>query len=268
MIINVSFPYRGGSYVRSWVEYDITNNQFIDRGETYLSSTTYSTVGYGVFYTQLDATTLYTTNRDGTYINVFDLQSLSYQQLSPAIPTSVDKSGCLASSKTPSPRLYLTGGNAGAALQVLDLDSGSWLDSLPSMSYSRQSHGCVTIDTSTVTTDLWVMGQVTQIEYISTSDIQSASWTEINDQLPVALEEFSVVASGTTIYVIGGGWAVDTVYTIDTMTNTVAQIGSLPEAVHNMGVIVVDGVIYGFGGHSSTQSQDKWMTLDLLSVAV
>ena len=67
------------------------------------------------FYTQTyyqNTTTLFTLPHAAEYIHFYDLipETLSFRTLEPAIPITVADSACLASSNTPSPRLYITGG--------------------------------------------------------------------------------------------------------------------------------------------------------------
>lgn len=258
------------------IEYDIATETFNDLEDDYLESTLGNNVGEygtGVYYTQIDATTLYTISRTGAYISAYDLESdsVSWNRIEPDIPYNVGKYACIASSNTPSPRLYITGGDdddVKKRLQIYDLDSNSWLesDSIPQMRFIRDSHGCTVVNNR-----LFVMGHSTKIEAINITDIMNQSWTKMGLLPPSrpTLEEFGVAAVDHMIYIIGGtrdGGPVDTVYTIDTDTDAVTLHGEpLPYPVHGMSVVVVDGIVYGFGGKTGGTPSDQWMTLDLLS---
>ena len=259
------------------VKYDISHDQFTDYGDEYLYDTLgnwYGEWGGGGFYSQLNSTMLYTIAYYGDYIYSYNLQSLSYEQLSPAIPTKVSSNGCLASSEAPSTRLYITGGfndddDYGSALrdlQVLDLDQSQWLTDMASMQYNRSDHGCIVVNER-----LFVVGVVTQIEVINITDIDSASW-EIFGALWDSRREFGqlVVFQGI-IYVIGGydgNTYYNTVYTIDGTTGAVARLSAtLPHSVHFMGALVVENTIYGFGGYYGSDSTDRdtWVSYEMLS---
>lgn len=123
------------------VEYHIDNDNFNDYGRYYLKDVMNNSHGeneFGGYYTQLNCTMMYTLTswwaNGGNHIGAYNLEELSYQQQQPTIPNGKRHFACLASSETPSPRLYVTGGEAVefhdrdrihrafADLQVLDLD--------------------------------------------------------------------------------------------------------------------------------------------------
>merc|ERR1712157_377702 len=64
----------------------------------------------------------------------------------------VERSACLASSTTPSPRLYVTGGGSFASpldtVQIYEIDTEheQWLAEGPSMLNGRAAHGCIVVD--------------------------------------------------------------------------------------------------------------------------
>ena len=272
---------RGGDYDNQLIQYNIANHQLTDYGEDYLLDTMGNSngeCGGGGYYSQLNSTMLYTiAYPNGDYIHSYNLQTLSYQQLSASIPTSVSYYACLASSETPSPRLYVTGGedddyNALDDLQVLDLNQSQWLTNMPSMQYSRHSHGCIVVDER-----LFVVGGdvgVTAIENMNIMDIDSASWDTIGNIPEFRYEFGQLIAFQEVIYVVGGYHGdeyLDTVYAIDIMNTTMVNVTLLPDtlpySVGRMGTVIVDNTIYGFGGYDSDNiyGLDTWISYEMLS---
>lgn len=139
----------GDQHASSLIKCEIPDNTCLQMGsDDYLSSELGNEggeFGYGVYFTQINATTLYTINPNGDAINVYDLQYLSYDALDTSIPTNVSSESCISSSETPAPRLYITGGTDGLYainnLQILSMDDLQWLTQLPSMVYHRHFHG-------------------------------------------------------------------------------------------------------------------------------
>jgi hypothetical protein len=271
------YLFGGDDYKQQLVEYDMNNNTFIDHGSSNLSVNEF---GRGVYFTQMNSTTLYTIQYwAGDTISVYDLPSLSYSALNTTIPTAVTYDGCIASSETPSPRLYITGGynslypNDGSldSVQVFDLDTETWLN-VSSMQYARHYHGCIVVDDM-----LYVMGgyyngpesndarYVYEVEVINTTNIEEAEWEVIGNYTAYS---FGVTAVDGVIYMVGGIVDVDfidTVYTIDTATNNVSLHGDeLPSALCSMPIVAVDHVIYGFGGRFWSDYKDSWMSYNTL----
>jgi len=251
-------------------------------------------VGDGqVFYSQINDTTMFVVDPN-TYahpqspgIFVFDL-SAPYNTW-PAIieghpedsgkplvtlPVDGSWSGCLSSSETPSPRLYLNGGILDNAkeTQVLNLDDLSWLEGVPSMKYKRQSHGCAVVEGK-----LWAIGYARNIEHIEVEDIAKASWKEIKTKFPTfkvgssvtSLVNFNVVVIKDIIFVIGGTYdfenAVNTVYTIHTKaSHDIVHLNGkrLPYPIMSAGAAVAHETIYVFGGYdpSKDKVEGRWMS--------
>ena len=263
----------GGRYVQhQLVEYDIVNGSFTDYGEDYLSTTLgndQGEFGFGVYYSQINATTLFTINQNGSSIHVYDLQSVSYRNLGVDIPINVWYYGCLSSSEVPTPRLYVVGGYNDSILndlQILNLEDMKWVSNTPSMIDPRHGHGCIAVNDK-----LWAMGGYHKdtVEVINISNITNESWYEIGS-LSCTLARPGVTTFDDLIFIVGGrchdiSADSDTMYTIDTMTNTIRIYhGSLPFGVNGVAVVAVDHTIYGFGGQTDV-NLDSWMTLDLLS---
>ena len=260
------------------VKYDIDNNKFTDYGEDYLSDTMGNwngEHGSGGYYSQLNSTMLYTIASSGYYIHAYNLKELSFQQLNTTIPiTAYDYAACLASSETPSPRLYVTGADDGVYgmddLQVLDLDQSQWLTNMTSMQYNRSDHGCIVVDER-----LFVVGgdDVTAIETIKVVDIESASWETFGTLSSDVFSFGQLVVFEEIIYIIGGfdygtgahasSIYYDTVYTIDTITNEIAlDSNTIPFGASSIATICVGTPIYGFGGADGTKYKSGTVVLD------
>ena len=281
IVLNVVIPrlfvlISGGyNYRQQLTTYDIGTNSFTDYGSSYLydtlsSGNLFKEMGLATYYTQINETTLFSIAQSTTRISVYDLESLSWQQLATNIPTNVYFRGCLASSQSPS-ALYITGGwytsttsSTMNDLQVLTLHDMTWSDNAPAMTYARHSHGCVVVDDR-----LWAIGFVLAVEAINITGLESQSWNEMMT-LPQRLVQFGMVAVDDTIYIVGGynisSFAMNSVIAIDTAAASYAMYdGVLPYAVYGMPVVLIDDTIYGFGG-TDGMSSDSWMTVDMLSI--
>lgn len=271
-IYRVHCMYRGGTFSHWQVmSYNIEHNNFTTFDSNYLSSlgNNVGEYGYGGYYTQLNGM-LYTIVEDGDYIHAYDLQlqPIPFQRIEPAIPITVGVSSCLASSEEPTPRLYVTGGVGHMNdVQILKLTTLSWRNNVPSMIYGRSSHGCIVVNDM-----LYAIGQVSAVERMNVTDIQSALWEVMGYLSENELVEFGqVVEADGVIYIIGGCCPRNSVYTIDTVTGNIElQADALPIAVLGTAAVKVGVTIYAFGGWSGCDecTEDHWMTYELLSLVM
>ena len=246
----------GHSHSSQLVEYDISNETFVDHGEDYLSTALANDdgeYGIGVYCTQLNSTTLYTISQNGDSIHVYDLRTLSYHVLDTTIPVSVGNAGCISSTTTKTPTLYITGGTGKSSdqsddklneLQILSLHDNQWMVSPPTMITSRHSHGCIVVNGI-----LWAIGghREDSVEAINTTKIDTSTWRKIGN-LNCGLASFGVTAVDDLIFIVGGYTycydnftrSVDSVYVINTVSNTIAiQNDTLPSRVDSMFVIAI-----------------------------
>ena len=270
------------------VQYNIDSNHSMD-DPSYLSSilgNVYGEYGIGVFYTQINDT-LYTIRESGDYIHVYNLENLLFDTLQSHIPKMVDNSACLASSQSPSPQLYVTGGQRLQTyydmydFQILNLNDNVWTVGA-NMNYNRSGHGCIVVNDW-----LWVMGYVPEIEGIDIANSDSSEWERLSsDTLPSelqTLQSFGIVAEDEYIYILGGSACgptifmcpSDTLYIIDTNMRAVSN-STLPYDVAGMSVVIADGILYGFGGYGchlyddggicmGYNYLDSWISYELLS---
>ena len=269
----------GNSYESQVVEYDISKDTFVDRGQNLLLMFDVlgigSVHGMGQFYTQYDETTMYTIAETQEYggtpfsvLLMFDLKSRdpgSLGKISTTIPDNWERS-CIASS-TMTASLYMTGHHKYfPCAQVFDLNSQTWRN-IADMNVGREHHGCLVEET---TQRLFAVGgPVSSIEYIDTHNIDSNGWVMLDDELPIYfLFHPALVAVNGIMYTIGGmdvGGYVDTVYTINAATGVVStHSDSLPTALYGTAAVVVGDKIYAFGGGTDEEyNVDSWMTYAL-----
>ena len=209
---------------------------------------------------------------------------MSYQQLDQTIPINVDFAGCLASTESPRPQLFVVGGRYynGTAwlrrntLQILDVSVANWSIG-PNMTQGRAEHGCVVVNDW-----LWVIGLAPTVESIHVPELSNSSndaiWEFKEEPLPTGVlfyvrlavfEDLIFVVGGCTLY----SCPVKTVIIIDTNTANMDSITlELPYAVLGMGIVVVDNTIYGFGGFGvGNRDQfsspfDSWIVYEMLSI--
>ena len=243
------------------VQYDIVKGSFVDYGTQYLSSTLGNSDGeYGqsIYYTQINETTLFTINRNGDCLHVYNLQTLSFQELGTTIPINVNEYACISSSVTPTPRLYIT---VWDDLQVVTLSDLEWLTNTPSMTDTRLMHGCIVVNDV-----LWAIGGLGEysVEIINITNIADDTWNVIGRVPGVDfISKMGVTAVDDVIFIVGGGptgGSLDTVYAIDTITYSIGIYGDrLPTGVNGMSVVAAGHTIYGFGGLSYS-----WVSFDFL----
>ena len=248
------------------VRYNILSGDFTDYGTNYLSELGNNDGEYGqsVFYTQYDSTTLYTAGgSSGNAINMYDLETLTFQSLGTTIPFQTSRTSCIASSDSPTPSLYIVGGHYPKKLQLLDLDTVSWHESPPDMTYSHSYHGCIVADDR-----LWAIGGSgsSTVEAININELDF--WQYI-DGLQCGLFSPAVTAVNGFIYVIGGSCDghSDQMHVIDTATNSIEiHSDTFSFGRYSFPIVAIDETIYGFGGVHELSTIDSWITLNLLSI--
>lgn len=192
---------------------------------------------------------MYVIDPSGGALFTFNMESLEYKKVNTTIPMNVSDKSCIASSNS-TRTLYIIGGeNASQTVQVLDLDTMSWLNDIPPTNYHRESHGCYVEPSNQ---RLYVMGgNSTKIEYINSTDIQNQHWTVLSDEFESGIMSFGMAAN---ILVLGGcdeNGIIGDVYSVNTVTNTVTRYdNALPYDVSAASAIGVDGTLYAFGGNN------------------
>ena len=239
---------------------------FADYGTNYLSELGNSDGEYGqsVYYTQYDSTTLYTAGGpSGNAINMYDLETLTFQSLDTTIPFQTSRRSCIASSDSPMPTLYIVGGQYPKKLQVLDLHTVSWHNSTSDMAYSHSYHGCLVADDR-----LWA------IAGLASNAVEAVNINYLNSWQYIGALQCDLFIPGVTeanglIYVIGGSCDghSDHMHVIDTAKNSIEiHSDSFAFGRYSFPVVAVDDIIYGFGGVIGSSTVDSWITLHMLSI--
>lgn len=159
-------------------------------------------------------------------------------------------------------------------LQILNLGNTQWISSTysPSMNNVRSMHGCIVANDQ-----LWAIGGYYEdsVEAIEITSITTETWQEIGS-FSCELSRSGITAVEDVIFIVGGlCWDISTtssvVYTIDTTTNSLSIYSeSLSTDVGSMPIMMIDSIIYGFGGRRYNNGYeeylDSWTTLKLLRV--
>eukprot|EP01083_Nonionella_stella_P162349 532907_1 len=257
------------------VEYDIFRDEIIDHGVSALPRKVY---GETQHHTQID-NTLYIIDFSGQSLVTYNMETNSFNSNYQSIPTTVGEYACLASRTI---YLYVVGGYGSTDLdivQVLDLTTNSWLNSVPSMQEPRTGPSCI-VDESFM---LYAIGgylyidtmylPISSIERIYTNNIDQNNWAYIEPLHHTGYGELSVLYNNN-IYHVGGlagdgnyGWTyLDTMQIINTATGTVSESpDQLPYTVAGSATIIVGNILYAFGGYSGTEILDTWMKYELLT---
>ena len=183
------------------------------------------------FYSQYDATRLYTIN-SGDNLYVFDMSSVDpdvgypvQEKVNTTIPVWVRTHGCLASSEITG-ALYVVGGQGDSkVVQIYDINSSTWSNG-SSLINGRKWHDCIVEPTTQI---LYVVGGWGQraVERINIMNIYNDSW-EVFAQLPSDLfpAQIRIVQWYGVIFIFGGYYTnddIDKVYTIDTVCDIIFE---------------------------------------------
>jgi hypothetical protein len=157
--------------------------------------------------------------------------------------------------------LYVTGGTNDdgevlASVERYDPNQDTW-SAAPAMPCSRYGHRACAVGDA-----MYLLGGVEHTmaagSYVLSSvlrfDSRTQTWSEVAE-MPAQCKYAGMCVVGNTIYIFGGGNAVNvmapTTYRYRTETNTWAILTPMPVADCGQGVCVVDGLIYVMGGNSS-----------------
>ena len=237
------------------IRYEIDQAIFIDDGTKGINVSTY---GYGQFYTQMDEI-MYAISPIGDRINVYNLRTSNFSSDNsyPSIPINVQQRGCLASDSV-TKTLFITGGSLSAinALQILDLESYSFIVSDQNMSDNRRDHACIVDE---IDGYLYAIGGsdsrgggVNSIERISSDYVTNASWEFFNGILSAKGGTLRCIMYKHKIYIVSGGSIGVYVNIIDIEAGIVLRSDDLLfYAQYGAAAIIVKNRIYAFGGFGS-----------------
>eukprot|EP01083_Nonionella_stella_P002607 7479_1 len=244
------------------VEVDIDTQNVTDLGKTFLPL---ETSCEGQSWTQ-HAHLVYTIDGTGSFFNTFNLITKSYTTTALTFPINVGGGGsaCLASSDT---FLYVVGGayqlDPINTVQILSLSTNSWVNDPPPMQVQRHQHACLVHNNY-----LWGFGGAELDRYgtehatserILTTQITQNTWDFI-DSFNVSLYGIRAAAWNDIIYIIGG--IVGTIdhhwmRLVDANTGTIIMPNdALPFSNSWGSPIIVDGLLYVFGGYFDESKDD------------
>ena len=174
------------------------------------------------------------------------------------LPFPVGNAGCLASSDEDDGYLFLL---YGTSVAMMDVSDSSWT-TLQSMTTSRSRFPCIVSENQ----QLFAIGL--GIEVLDVSDkhnLENQAWTQLDDTSPFTrMEQGMAVLDGSNILIIGSRDAGagtnynGSVFVIDTLSNTFSLGGTMDEYVTGTANIIVDGVVYAFGGEDDSGYVDSW----------
>lgn len=135
--------------------------------------------------------------------------------------------------------------------------------------------------TAVVGSDIWVLGGMTgergnRLLSIEVLDTTTATWSTSDDEMPVGVASFEVVAIGPRIYAFGGfdadSEAMDFAAVLDTRTGQWRDLPPLPHARYAHTATLYGGQVYVIGGRDVSgeiaavdvfdPASETWTTLD------
>eukprot|EP01083_Nonionella_stella_P228355 809352_1 len=241
---------------RQLTSYNYNTNSFTDHGNRLPSRFR----GWSQNYVQFD-TILYYADSVNSYINSFDMATQSFTE--DDITASEAFNGeevCFANIRDE----YLVLLGASKTVQILNMQTQNWLNNVPNLLEIRIGQSCIYINDK-----IWSIGgyesmifpdkpTALSIEYLDAStsaisDISNQNWKYNADTLPHAIDSCRCITINDDILLIGGynsetNTYLDTIYTIDTLSGSVALSGHLAKPVTGTAAVYVNDVIYSFGG--------------------
>eukprot|EP01084_Bolivina_argentea_P305770 528259_1 len=249
----------GFNYPYQVTEYDITNDIFIDHGENAAThnGSNFQYSDSAQWYTQ-QQTIIYMIDPSGTSFNIYDMVNQIFQDnwMNINFHQSVSETSCLTSSTD---YLFVTGGGSGSStfstIQMFHFSTLSWVSEVQHMQTTRRYHSCIV---DSVKNDLYNIGGGTTVEHAFS--IEKILITSIAQKTGIFIGNLTEVRRGlrsvfykNNIIVVGGldinARPVNIVHIISTNTAIITVLPNvLVNAVRHPSVILVDGIIYSFGG--------------------
>eukprot|EP01083_Nonionella_stella_P309692 1097778_1 len=246
-----------------------TNTQFIKfkdhqftMVDPYYLTTAQKTYGRGQHYTQL-GDDLWTIRDDGGGFIKIDTETYVVTDPLVNIEDPVDIGGCLLS--VPGFIIVAGGGEYSwmDKVQIYDIDAGEWLSGVPSLANLRRDAACVTVNNKAYV--IGGHGGSTYLDSIEELDVANLpntaglSWNMLPGRLASGRYGARAAAHNTYIFVVGGytyTWTTD-VDIIDTISGSCALHDTLAFAAECASAIIVNDVMYAFGGYNGADG-DIW----------
>eukprot|EP01084_Bolivina_argentea_P157849 275051_1 len=280
----------GGYFGRKQVAgYNITDNTFTE----YDYSLTIQG-GSSQFYTQIN-NLLYMINTKypNYYLSVFQLntRTLTQNYHNTSFPYQVSSGSCLTNWNNN--YIIVIGGNPEGIysndVAIYSISDNMWLPDVPKLQISRSSASCIASNNPN-NNNVYVFGGATnvwnQTKTIEKLDLYeliinkntNIKWSYNNDPLSSSKSGTRVVIHGENAYIIGGShWKnrslpliLSEVDILNFVSDTVSPFVALKYGVHKTGAIVVDDILYAFGGTGLSRSRpvDIWQYFNLPTISV
>eukprot|EP01084_Bolivina_argentea_P109046 194914_1 len=267
--LNNSIILLGGGHENDFqmLFYNISNNSITDYGTLPHNM---SAFGHGDYYTQINHM-LYWIEPFRSNINYIIAYNIINNTLKATTPmeTFITNGACLTSINN---TLFVLGGKSQAgdplnSTQIFNLSSHTWWDSLeiPNMIWPRSHHTCIV---DPLYNKLYVIGgdlgrfvRISAfVEVISIDNILNQAW-KVSEHLIYPTMSTRAVIYHNTILIIGGLYTdPDTlkldisseIQVIDRKTGSVSIGGHLNYGVATTSIVIVNDIIYAFGGSNIT----------------
>eukprot|EP01084_Bolivina_argentea_P113844 202809_1 len=274
----------GNSNSNGLIEFDTITETFTDHTPGYKKAFSDDMNGDGQYYSQLGNNVFMINHIGNKYhpdtIAVFNLETkkLDSHWKSIDLQQNVGETACLMVTDD---NLFVVGGGTTLkplkTTQILDLESYLWLTHTPSMKTTRRYLACV-VDHCTKT--IYAISgnslctacsgaqkyhqKIKSIEKLNINDmdnIQNEIWDYMPNELPYPALWGRAVLYGKYIFVIG--FDLDKPQIINTETGKISLGDTLPYEVRSTSMIIVNHILYVFGGFGSTDddsnSLDRWI---------
>eukprot|EP01083_Nonionella_stella_P126775 383924_1 len=246
-------------------------SKFLVNSETFVDyNATYSPIdidGSGTYYTQVDDILWIIAASGDTFVTL-NLATDAIEQTSITFESTVKYGGaCLTSYEE---YLFVVGGDRWLhSIQIYNISSGYWLKNLPLLKVGRHGPSCAVVNNI-----LYTIGGIS-----STSDLLDTAETFffnarpgthlsgyiMKKTLPTPLRGARAIVFGSDkILVIGGTNDIEylsDIVVIDTVTKSIDICGLLASPAAFVAPVIVDDVLYIFGGFNPASHGD--MSLDL-----
>ena len=261
--------------------YEISEDTFMDAGtwqlwpEWVYGSTFYAQQS-GLLWMVSKATLWDKTSEYTNTLSMYDMTTNIMHSLYVNASINIPTTSCIASDSDSS--LYILGvGEHLKAVIAYNTNTLTWNENITSMIEVHPDGTCI-VDAYNV---LYAIGGIgfgvsgpPQIERLDTNDLSVNEWEYNVEQFGGSVVDAKAVLYGDMIFVIGGYRSVvgdsmslrDSVYIINSRNHSVHRMAKLlPFAVHGMCAVVVDQVLYSFGGFAEENGNAtaQWMTYTL-----
>ena len=216
---------------------------------------------------------LYMTSRPGTDYNIirtYNLVTNTFDNDYLTVPALYHGNhACLTGDHSHSSIYYLGGyveTNFLNTIQILNISNMSWSFG-PNMNTERARFSCIVSSNN----NLYAIGgpYISSVEYISTLNIQTNTWSYTTDSLTQPLYHSGCVRQHEIVFIIGGldraaNIYSDKVHVLNSTTNQVSLLNDrLSYPVWASAPIIVNNTLFVFGGKNGTNTFNTWQYISI-----